>query len=128
MGWLSQEVERTIASWINANNLDTVMDRPDFTLAEDAMRWKRSTLDGDQLTVLLSLRELCDRIEGSPEHVLYILAGEWRLVHPLSCRMRGLIHCTVPNDPGLDPTFMKEGTYALRDGEWIDTEYDVSPS
>lgn len=116
MGWLAKEVERTIASWLNANSVDNALNRPDFSLAEDAMRWKRSTLDGDQLTVMLSLQELCDKIEGEDEHQVIVTHRDgWKMTHPLSCRMAGLVHCTMMVDDDL-----YEGTWAWRDETWVE--------
>ena len=125
MGWLSEEVERTIASWLNAHSVDNALGRPDWSLAEDAMRWQRSTLDGDQLTQHLSLRELLDSIEGPDEHRCLIYGETWKMTHPLSCRMRGLRHCDV-----LIPTDLDDGEFAYREGTWIDVAGDtqVSPS
>ena len=114
MGWLAEEVGRTLASWINANSLERVLGDHDYNLAADAMAWRRSTLDGDQLTSELSIRDLLDLIEGKDEHVLYVFITEWKMQHPLRCRMTGLAHCQVTVPEGLHP-----GTYTLQEGQWI---------
>jgi hypothetical protein len=59
MGWLSYQVQRTLADWLGA---DHSRDEAE-ALADAAVRWKRSTLDGDQLTNVLSIRELLDEVE-----------------------------------------------------------------
>jgi hypothetical protein len=79
------------------------------------MRWKRSALDGDQLTTLLSIQELLDGIEGPTEHRLLIEGETWKIIHPLTCRLRGLARCQVEAWPDL----MDEGEYALHEGCWV---------
>lgn len=124
MGWLSEEVERTFASWLNAHSVDNALNRPDWSLAEDAMGWRRSTLDGDQLTQQLSIRDLLDSIEGPDEHRVLVGEDDWKMTHPLTCRMRGLTKCEVVAWPDL----MDVGEYALREGVWVDIAGDAQVS
>ncbi len=111
MGWLSEEVEASIAAWFDAHSTDG----EGALLAEHVMRWTRSTLDGNQLTPHLSIQDLLDSVEGPDEHQLHISGEDWKMTHPLTCRMRGLTRCTVEAWPDL----MDEGTWALRSGEWV---------
>lgn len=115
MGWLSNEVQETLRAWINAHSVDAAMGRPDWHLAGEAMAWRRRTHDGDQMTSVLSIVELLDGIEGSSKHVLHIEGEKWKIVHPLDCRLRGLIRCDVE----VDPELMEDGEYVLSDGAWV---------
>ena len=110
MGWLSDEVEGSIAAWFNSHSADGEAS----VLASHVMRWTRSTLDGDQLRVTVSIKDLLDGIEGSSEHRAFITDDEWKVVHPLSCRMRGLAHCAVR-----PPEDMNAGEYSLQEGTWV---------
>lgn len=111
MGWLSTDIEATIAAWFNAHSADG--EGP--VLAQHVMRWTRSTLDGDQLTQNLSIKDLLDSIEGPDEHRLHITDVNWKMVHPLSCRLRGLTRCNIEACPDL----LENGVYAMYDGEWV---------
>jgi hypothetical protein len=110
MGWLSEEVERQIAAWFRDHYFG---DTDSAQLARRVMQRRRSSLDGDQMTNLLSIRDLLDKVEGDNSHLLMVTEKEWKMTHPLTCRMAGLIWCTVAPAEGLAP-----GTYALREERW----------
>ena len=67
------------------------------------------------MTNVLSIGELLDGIEGADEHVLHITEGDWKLTHPLACRIAGLTRCKV-----LVPTLMFEGTFVLQGDSWVE--------
>lgn len=113
MGWLSEEVERSLSAWLHAEAVDLP--------ARGALEWRRNTYEGDQLTNHLSIRQLLDQIEGKDEHVLYVFVTEWKMQHPLRCRMTGLAHCRV-----VAPENLRPGTYTLQEGTWLSNGVDSS--
>lgn len=111
MGWLSEDVEATLAAWFNAHSTDD----EGAVLAQHVMHWSRSTIDGNKLIRHKSIHDLLDTIEGPDEHRLHITETDWKMVHPLSCRMRGLPKCVIEPWPDL----LENGVYALLGGEWV---------
>lgn len=55
---LKEQVEATLASWINHDGIDAFMNRADYKVAEDAMNYRPTDIVDGELSRLPSINEL----------------------------------------------------------------------